>query len=844
MTTETAGESASDSRLSALLKEAKVCRIRLKTERQERPGLRNEASEAAQKAMRNVYLKLLFNYPFSSRTRCVEVNIWTETTHFKVHIYRTLLSQHDKQLKQLKQSEAASQTDRTGQQARQQMQQLTQKYLRISNTFLDYLVEEETFYRELVGRMARIYDVEDAKPRLRSLGIACDKVAPELRNDHWPSMGLLSEEGAEMSAQGRVPANKERLVEIIHKGLLCCGDLARYITMRKEDADSRHLRDTKRGSRGRQRGGAPGAAASTLDRSRLATVASDTKALGDYTTARRCYEQARDLLPSNGNPSNQLAVLQTYTGDILGAVYHYYRALCVVVPFDRARQNLEAVLRRAIEKWDAQGGVQAAIKPWEDVNKRREMLENDLVLLHAHFYLPSHGELPVSYTEHCHESLSSLLVEKALAADVIVQITVTAIGSLWIRRLWRGETLKEESASVAINTEDEILLHLVGLMRVLVEVGASETREAVDMAQRHPPSDPAGTNPSTSLSRNITAIFRRMLPALRIASKWLKTHVEYIERGKELHQFSQASSGQDNGSAAAMHKSQLREAVDKLWVQYVSFINVIRFAFPFDKLPKLGTVGQSGMTSLNFEEDQDMRGFVPMKKAMLIDAGSQGREKGGGAGAEENQLHPNEEHLIRIADLLIDAKVVAESDSSPISFDDDKNHFYLTSAGKSQADSSLAKSSIVGAPLADQSLSRSDESKWENGSDSTEDAVDLAMRAVDERRRALGTNKASGARQEAKGDDGQDGDDGDEDDEIILIPSAARRSVRRKPSDTVIASPSVSNTAARTKEAPTEEPLTAQHLLLQVMNGSRSPAPRSDSSRLPPSLSPQAGECG
>lgn len=66
----------------------------------------------------------------------------------------------------------------------------------------------------------------------------------------------------------------------------------------------------------------------------------------DWTVAANYYKQAAGLCPSNGNPYNQLAVLATYNGDALSAIYHYCRSLAVDAPFVTARENLTLLLEK------------------------------------------------------------------------------------------------------------------------------------------------------------------------------------------------------------------------------------------------------------------------------------------------------------------------------------------------------------------------------------------------------------------------------------------------------------------------------------------------------------------
>ncbi|CAL9063155.1 unnamed protein product [Musa banksii] len=60
----------------------------------------------------------------------------------------------------------------------------------------------------------------------------------------------------------------------------------------------------------------------------------------DYAAASSYYMQASSLCPFSGNPHHQLAILASYLGDDLLAVYRYFRSLAVEIPFSTARDNL------------------------------------------------------------------------------------------------------------------------------------------------------------------------------------------------------------------------------------------------------------------------------------------------------------------------------------------------------------------------------------------------------------------------------------------------------------------------------------------------------------------------
>ncbi|PSS15727.1 hypothetical protein CEY00_Acc13218, partial [Actinidia chinensis var. chinensis] len=60
----------------------------------------------------------------------------------------------------------------------------------------------------------------------------------------------------------------------------------------------------------------------------------------DFAAASSYYMQASSIWPSSGNPHHQLAILASYSGDELAAIYRYFRSLAVDNPFTTARDNL------------------------------------------------------------------------------------------------------------------------------------------------------------------------------------------------------------------------------------------------------------------------------------------------------------------------------------------------------------------------------------------------------------------------------------------------------------------------------------------------------------------------
>ena len=108
----------------------------------------------------------------------------------------------------------------------------------------------------------------------------------------------------------------------------------------------------------------------------------------NYSRARVIYEQARLLLPNDGNASHQLAILSSYQKDSFRSLLHYYRALCVQHPYDTASDNLNTVLKKSLDQYRVskanQGDDSQAVQKIR-VDRFLELV----VVLHGLWYLDS-----------------------------------------------------------------------------------------------------------------------------------------------------------------------------------------------------------------------------------------------------------------------------------------------------------------------------------------------------------------------------------------------------------------------------------------------------------------------
>ncbi|KAK0498856.1 hypothetical protein EDD18DRAFT_1250276 [Armillaria luteobubalina] len=589
------------------LKEAKGIHQSLKELLKKKDPFDKE-TDFQRKNLRRCYLNLLLLHPYAPESQDVENHLWMQTSYAIISVYKQRIAALDRILQTQPQQHH---THGHG----------PVEYRKLVQRFRQFLAEEDKFWAQVVTRYQRSFALDEARPALLALEIipatesADNDAAPPNGRNHFQFP--RADPGEDVAPT--TPEQGESRLSILSKALVCLGDIARYREQYNEGGGRGKIGHDEFPRRGRnRRGGASGG--ETLPRPR------------NYAKARHCYEQARLLVPHDGNPSHQLAILASYQKDSFESLAHYYRAFCVRQPYDTAAENMGTVLTKALEQWKIRSKKEKDTGPPVDPSQVPKIivvtaLKEKVVILHAlwRLGLQKMDSLTRRQSKEIYTEVAELVAGRHLPEELIRKLFVTAHGALWKHRMFR-----DSPASVATRRttdsplptlspaaiEVRILCHVLLLHRALLEVGIEELKDPLpdDVEQ-------------TDLAQRITASFRRTLPALRMASKWLRgnyTHV--IEKGKEF--------GDDTGEIA------------EFWSVFAKFTGALSRAFPVDRLPVL----TSGL-----EEDIELQGFLPLKMA-VVEHHMEMKE----------QVHPNVEQLMRISDLLMDAQFLADEEGSPL----------------------------------------------------------------------------------------------------------------------------------------------------------------------------------
>ncbi|EJD52015.1 hypothetical protein AURDEDRAFT_142836 [Auricularia subglabra TFB-10046 SS5] len=586
------------SSVSILVKEVSIVHGKLKELLGSNRDPWDKDTEFQRQKLRKLYLQLLLCHPYAPQSKAVDTRMWLDTSHAFIAVYKDKLAQLDKIISAPPETRPPSRS-RHG----------PVEYRKLAQRFRQFLAEEEKFWIAFVTRFVRLFALELTKPTLALLGIVVSdpEDSPPAPGQQRARPHIFPEEGDPYSVSpGQLP---DRLL-ILSKALVSIGDIARYREQWNESGGrpragkETHDEPARRGGRGGRREPAP--------RPR------------NYARARDCYEQARAMYPESGNASHQLAILASYESETFNSLYHYYRSLCVRKPYTAALENMEKQMSRYLEthlpSYNLSPPEGEEIPPRIQVDNFKE----SVIILHSLWRSDQSDKYDLSlFSDAVVRQLESQVAERVLPSELICKTVVLAIGALWTHRMYRGPKTRESKKRAPLETL--ILCHILDVFRVLMQIGISELADTT--------STPADT--ALDIAQHITAVLRRMLPSLRICTKWLVTNLDSVSGP-------QAPTGPELSDTAA-----------KLWDAYTDFASLLIRVFPMETLrPMRGAL----------EEDVDMTGFAPLKKSMYQPC----TETANGLAPSHSEVHPNEEQLMRIHDLLHDAMEIAKVDDSPI----------------------------------------------------------------------------------------------------------------------------------------------------------------------------------
>jgi len=260
---------------------------------------------------------------------------------------RALMVQNEQREQQRRQTQTQNQHDGQASQRKSPHHGVVE-YRKLVQRFRQFLAEEEKFWTLLVQRMYRTFGLTEARAALTELGLLADldkdvNTQPDAEENETGQPIDRTSNGRNHyqfppenpSSLLSTASNRVSHLATFSKALVCLGDIARY-------------RELYNDSQGRPRAGHDSI---TLAKRRNRKGQEIVPRARNYDKAQKCYDQARLLVPNEGNPWHQLAILSSYQKNTFLMVMHYYRAFCVQQPYETAIDNLNMVLTKVLDTW-------------------------------------------------------------------------------------------------------------------------------------------------------------------------------------------------------------------------------------------------------------------------------------------------------------------------------------------------------------------------------------------------------------------------------------------------------------------------------------------------------------
>lgn len=546
--------------------------------------------------------------------------LWMDTSHAFIARYRSKIAQLDKSIADNPTPSPNKRGGKKHQQSDPNSGPVARR--RFVQSFRSFLSTEEQYWTELLVKVINTLNVPQAAASLQALGISASVLAQQQANnlgDRHRTLSASSNMDQDDGERASQVPDKVALL-LCHKALISLGDLARYRELYNDERNgSRNGNNSKKGKRNGGNSNSNSAQSEPPQR--------------NYSKAAECYNQARLLVPEDGQPFNQLAVLASYANDQISSVYHYFRALCVMQDFKSAKPNLEMTLSKALKKYE-DAPVEANVS---DV----QLFSADFVALQAMIYLQRHeGAVIESQLDKALGLFRACLSNRLVSSEMILKVICTCIaawhndrmphasGQSPAARLASANTSPRQPQNVAAPPAPDT--EAMGLRSVLAFLGTTfkEAADSVEsMFEGKVPTEPASRE---VIASRIAPVLRRSLPAIRTGSKWLLSR--------------------SSGGRLASYGAH----VSAFWNSYAALVNVLAKRFPAKHLPDLPS-------QLVLEENIDLAGFMPLSGALKAPTSA-----ASAAQTEGISVHPNMEHLMRIADVLSDAALIASSNTTPV----------------------------------------------------------------------------------------------------------------------------------------------------------------------------------
>ncbi|TVY84902.1 Protein SMG7 [Lachnellula suecica] len=468
---------------------------------------------------------------------------------------------------------------------------------KLQKRYIDFIKTSQFFYKGYIQRLASRFE-----------GLAeLHRIANRLQLDTKT-----------VDQRIKVSPEVERLIEIsCHGTLLRLGDLSRY---------RNHLRTKER----------------------------------SWAAALGYYGLANAFMPEYGTAHNQMAVIALADGNHLDAVYHLYRALAVNNPYSLAKGNLEIEFNKIKSLWEKK-------RPPPKTDSL-STLEWWFVLLHAKYYdgidFQTHEELESEVLSRLALLLKEQSFEETLEKVILINLSAEYFAGQRIRGQSRPKVLYAIAnlSAEANGASPELIrsfyffltlnLRMIFMLLQVLQPELEDPKSGEDLpVQSDSSTQTSSTQISSTPREKVTAVARRVLPALRQYSVWIVSQAPLIIASNEI-------------GPVALHAK-------KTWNMYADVLTRLASFYPVESLRSVHYL---------LEEDETTVGFKPLRDSSLpvqcnIYTDDDGRLKPYVSDEGTKRHLPNEEMQARVLDIILCALILHQEPKYPIILDTETSSF-------------------------------------------------------------------------------------------------------------------------------------------------------------------------
>ncbi|KAF9113459.1 hypothetical protein BGX27_001523 [Mortierella sp. AM989] len=339
----------------------------------------------------------------------------------------------------------------------------------------------------------------------------------------------------------------------------------------------------------------------------------------NWSAARDYYNEARNLLPSSGNPYNQLAVIATFAPNNFLALYFYYRSLAVRIPFNTARNNIKVLIQKvAADPENSKKFVREERPNDRQAANTKDSSQLDDFL--AKFIL-QHGALFVSSTEKFDSelmgnALEKLILDRQIDPDLMLKIQVINMSSLYTKCYIPDES---QTASPQQQMESERQA-----LELILSMFATILRYSTDDLEQHRNGDHKNNGrPADFLPSNV----HRSMSTLRLSLKWMQVNIHHLKRLSD----------------GLSEKQKERFKLDQIFSDLATFLTLLGQVHSYSE----DTIFCRDV----LKEDAELQGFAALKRAI---------DERPLSIIPPSRISPKAEMQMRIADMFQDALTLSK----------------------------------------------------------------------------------------------------------------------------------------------------------------------------------------